>query len=349
MGRSRRPFEVAARPMKLLNILRLRLELAALWVAIGMTRALPVQTASWLSGNLWRLIAPFLGRQKRALANLELAFPEKSPGERKAIAAAMWENLGRTFAESLHIKALTKGDRIVFEPAEGFDEAARGAKPFIVCGLHLGNWEILAHGGQRLGVSLIGVYQRLSNPACRSTPAQHARAALQSRFDVQDSHDRARSFARHQGWSLPMLSCRSSGRSRSACALLRKTRAFKRLSRPPRPHNGRTTLRRRCVSPSGRAFQHPYRAHFHAAHERQRCGRARGDANAATPVRGFHPRGAGAMDVGASEVGVTRYRNSAPVARPASFEARWAQIAFMRDAARRARCRFSCVRVTGRD
>ena len=164
MGRSRRPFEVAARPMKLLNILRLRLELAALWVAIGMARALPVQTASWLSGNLWRLIAPFLGRQKRALANLELAFPEKSPGERKAIAAAMWENLGRTFAESLHIKALTKGDRIVFEPAEGFDEAARGAKPFIVCGLHLGNWEILAHGGQRLGVSLIGVYQRLSNP-----------------------------------------------------------------------------------------------------------------------------------------------------------------------------------------
>ena len=76
----------------------------------------------------------------------------------------MWENLGRTFAESLHIQALTKGNRIVFEPPEGFDEAASGAKPFIVCGLHLGNWEILAHGGQRLGVSLIGVYQRMSNP-----------------------------------------------------------------------------------------------------------------------------------------------------------------------------------------
>jgi Kdo2-lipid IVA lauroyltransferase/acyltransferase len=76
---------------------------------------MPVQTASWLSGKLWRLIAPRLGRQKRALANLELAYPEKSP-------------------------------RV------------------IVCGLHLGNWEILAHGGQRLGVSLIGVYQRISNP-----------------------------------------------------------------------------------------------------------------------------------------------------------------------------------------
>jgi KDO2-lipid IV(A) lauroyltransferase len=125
---------------------------------------MPLQAASWLSGKLWRFIAPLLSRQKRALANLELAFPEKSLPERKAIAAAMWENLGRTFAESLRIKTLTESDRIVFEPAEDFDEAAAGSKPFIVCGLHLGNWEILAHGGQRLGVSLIGVYQRPSNP-----------------------------------------------------------------------------------------------------------------------------------------------------------------------------------------
>jgi Kdo2-lipid IVA lauroyltransferase/acyltransferase len=144
--------------------LRLRLEFAGLWLAIVLARAIPVQAASWLSGNIWRLIAPRLRRHKRALANLELAYPEKSLGEREAIAAAMWENLGRTFIESFRIKTLTQSDRIVFEPAQGFDEAARGAKPFIVCGLHLGNWEILAHGGQRLGVSLIGVYQRLSNP-----------------------------------------------------------------------------------------------------------------------------------------------------------------------------------------
>src|ERR1700735_2046367 len=150
--------------MKFSKGLRLRLELAAGSVLGVTVRAIPLQVASWLSGNLWRLIAPRLRRQERALANLELAFPEKSLGERKAIAAAMWENLGRTFVESFRIKTLTESDRIVFEPPEGFDEAARGAKPFIVCGLHLGNWEILAHGGQRLGGSLICVYPRLSNP-----------------------------------------------------------------------------------------------------------------------------------------------------------------------------------------
>ena len=128
--------------MKLAKKLRLRLEFASLWLAIVIARAIPVQVASWISGKLWRLIGPRLWRQKRALANLELAFPERSPGERMAIAAAMWENLGRTFVESFRIQTLTESDRIVFEPAEGFDEAARGAKPFIVCGLHLGNWEI---------------------------------------------------------------------------------------------------------------------------------------------------------------------------------------------------------------
>jgi Kdo2-lipid IVA lauroyltransferase/acyltransferase len=157
-------FEVAGRPMRFPEALRLRLEFAVVWLMIVLARAIPLQVASWLSGSLWRLIAPRLRRHRRALANLELAFPEKSLGERKAIAAAMWENLGRTFAESFRIKTLTASDRIVFEPAEGFDKAAAGSKPFIVCGLHLGNWEILAHGGQRLGVSLIGVYQRLSNP-----------------------------------------------------------------------------------------------------------------------------------------------------------------------------------------
>ena len=150
--------------MRILKNVLLRLEFAGFWLLVAVGRAMPLGLASWLSGKLWRLIAPSLSRQKRALANLALAFPEKSLEERKAIAAAMWENLGRNFAESFHIKALTESDRITFEPPEDFDRAAQGDKPFIVCGLHLGNWEILAQGGQRLGVSLIGVYQRMSNP-----------------------------------------------------------------------------------------------------------------------------------------------------------------------------------------
>ena len=205
MGPGRRPFEVSGRLMKFLKGLRLRLEFAALWLAAVIARAIPVQAASWLSGKLWRFIAPHLIRQKRALANLKLAYPEKSARERKAIAAAMWENLGRTFAESFYIKTLTESDRIVFEPAQGFDEAARGAKPFIVCGLHLGNWEILAHGGQRLGVSLIGVYQRMSNPHVEALMRRMREPLYKAGLTPKNSHGGAGSPARHQGWRLPLL------------------------------------------------------------------------------------------------------------------------------------------------
>ena len=264
--------------------LRLRLEFAALWLAIIIARAIPLQAASWLSGKLWRFIAPRLSRQKRALANLELAFPEKSLVERKAIAAAMWENLGRTFAESLRIKTLTESDRIVFEPSEGFDEAARGAKPFIVCGLHLGNWEILAHGGQRLGVSLIGVYQRLSNPhveaLMRSIRAPLYKAGLTPKTPMA-----ARVLLRAiKDRRLPVLPCRPPRRQRTVCALLRKARAFNRLPRASRPHDGYPALCRRSIPPSGLALQHPHRTYLNAADEQQRGGCARRHASAAAPI-----------------------------------------------------------------
>ena len=295
--------------MKFLKDLRLRLEFVVLWLAVVVARAIPVQTSSWLSGKLWRLIAPRLSRQKRALANIELAFPEKSPAERKAIAAAMWENLGRTFAESLHIKALTKSDRIVFEPSECFDEAASGAKPFIVCGLHLGNWEILAHGGQRLGVSLIGVYQRMSNPHVEAL-MHSVRKPLYKAGLTPKTPMAARPLARHQGRRLSVLPCRPQRRQRTVCALLRKARAVNSLPSASRPHDRYPALCRRRIPPSGLAFQHPHRPHYNAADEQQRGRCSPRDAGTAAPIRGFHPRSARTMDVGAPEVGLIALASS---------------------------------------
>ena len=149
--------------MSISQNLRFRLEYTGFLLAEACARALPLEAASWLSGNLWRLIAPRLSRQKRALANLARAFPDMSLAERTNLAAAMWDNLGRTFIESFRLKTLVESGRIAFAPDKQFDDVARGA-PFIVCGLHLGNWEILAHGGERMGLPIAGVYQRMSNP-----------------------------------------------------------------------------------------------------------------------------------------------------------------------------------------
>jgi Kdo2-lipid IVA lauroyltransferase/acyltransferase len=125
--------------------------------------ALPLEVASWSSGLAWRLIAPRLHRQARVLKNLKLAFPELSDRDRKRIAAAMWENLGRTFGESFHLRKIAADERISFEPKERLEEMIRGG-PCVVCGMHLGNWEVVGYTGKLMGASFTAVYQRLNNP-----------------------------------------------------------------------------------------------------------------------------------------------------------------------------------------
>ncbi len=142
---------------------RERLEFAAFRLVAALLGALPLETASAMSGRLWRWAAPHLKRHRRAIDNLALAYPETGAAARERIAAAMWDNLGRTFAEFFHIARLIREERIAFEPLERFEAIARGG-PCVICAMHMGNWELLAHFSSRFGVPLAGVYQNLTNP-----------------------------------------------------------------------------------------------------------------------------------------------------------------------------------------
>ncbi len=149
--------------MTALTRLRYWLEYAGFRLLAAAILALPLETASGGSGAAWRLIAPWLSRQKRVLDNLAAAYPDMSLDERKRLAADMWENLGRTYAEIFHLDEIVASGRIALEPFERFEKIAHGG-PFVVCGLHLGNWEIMSQAGKRFGVPVTGVYQRMTNP-----------------------------------------------------------------------------------------------------------------------------------------------------------------------------------------
>jgi Kdo2-lipid IVA lauroyltransferase/acyltransferase len=126
--------------------------------------ALPVEAASALSGFFWRLIAPHLKRHKRALANLAAAFPEKTPAQCDQIAREMWENLGRTFGEFFHLEELNSGDRVVLDPSPEFASLRALAPSAVVCGMHMGNWEVVVIAALRTGFKPAGVYQKITNP-----------------------------------------------------------------------------------------------------------------------------------------------------------------------------------------
>ncbi|RBP09756.1 KDO2-lipid IV(A) lauroyltransferase [Roseiarcus fermentans] len=142
--------------------LRHRLEYAGFRVAEAVARAVPLEVASKASGLAWRLIAPRLYRQERVLRNLALAFPDMPETERRTLAAATWENLGRTFAESFHLRRIASQGRVTLDPDSPWDAIASG--PCVLCGLHLGNWELMGCAAKRVGAPLTGVYQRMSNP-----------------------------------------------------------------------------------------------------------------------------------------------------------------------------------------
>ena len=142
---------------------RERLEFLAFRLVAAAGEALPLETASAWSGWCWRMVAPRLKRHRRALENLELAYPEMSPAERQKIAVAMWDNLGRTFAEFFHLAKIPAEGRLALEPFERFEAIAKGG-PFVVCVLHMGNWELCSQAGLRFGVPIAGVYRGLSNP-----------------------------------------------------------------------------------------------------------------------------------------------------------------------------------------
>jgi KDO2-lipid IV(A) lauroyltransferase len=145
--------------------LRYRLEYVLLRTVVGAVRALPLETAANLSAWLWRLIAPWLRRHRRALENLAIAFPEKTPQEREAIALAMWDNLGRVMAETMQIDRLIKDrDRIDIVNKEVFGRYRDKLGPAIGVSLHMGNWELAIWPLTFAGANPAAVYRNVNNP-----------------------------------------------------------------------------------------------------------------------------------------------------------------------------------------
>ena len=155
-------------PMRSLFLdLRYRAEYLGLRLIVGLVRAAPLDVAGNVSAKIWRVIAPYDRRHQRALQNLAIAFPEKSPAEREAIALAMWENLGRVMTETMQL------DRIIAEPdrIQLVDASARVFERYqskmgaaIGVTLHMGNWELAVWPLTVAGNNPAAVYRTVKNP-----------------------------------------------------------------------------------------------------------------------------------------------------------------------------------------
>jgi KDO2-lipid IV(A) lauroyltransferase len=128
-------------------------------------RSLPLEVASAWSGWLWRVIAPRLRRQARAMRNLTVSMPELSEERRREVLLEMWEMLGRTFAEAFHLDDIARDpERIRVDVSPEILELVRAPSGCVIVCLHMGNWEVAGMAASRVGVEIAGVYQKLKNP-----------------------------------------------------------------------------------------------------------------------------------------------------------------------------------------
>lgn len=189
------------------------LEYIPVRVLFALLGLLPSRAALQVGMSIGRLAYKFAGGLRRvALRNLEIAFPEKTLEQRKAIALGSFENLGRVLGELTQFPRATRKslrDRIEFqfetdesrhspETAAIEAELAKG-RGMLLLGPHLGNWEIGVFAYSALEKHLTYLARPLDNPLIEEFTVQ-----LRTRFgnepiDKNNSVTKAMSILRTGG------------------------------------------------------------------------------------------------------------------------------------------------------
>jgi KDO2-lipid IV(A) lauroyltransferase len=148
-----------------LRNLRYRAEYMALRLIEATLRTVPLDFGVNVSAKAWRLFARFDHRHERALENLAIAFPHKTLAERRRIALAMWENLGRVMAETMQIdRILGEPDRIEIVSQNIHHRYKDKLGPAVGVSLHMGNWELAIWPFTLAGNNPAAVYRTVKNP-----------------------------------------------------------------------------------------------------------------------------------------------------------------------------------------
>ena len=136
---------------------------------IGILRVLPRRAARWVGSSIGSLAGRMASRLRRVGdRNLQLAFADMPPAERKALLHRTFRNLGLQLAEFCQMSrySATFAEREVmrYEGLDNFLNAQRRGKGVLVLTGHLGAWELSSFVHSLLGHPMGMVIRRLDNP-----------------------------------------------------------------------------------------------------------------------------------------------------------------------------------------
>ena len=170
--------------------------------------AIPLERASRLGGRMLRALGPLSPAHQTALKNLRLAYPDEPESWRRDVARAMWDGIGRTFAEFPHlpeIRAYCDDGRLEVDGVEKLDAVKASGRGAVFISGHFANWELMPVAIAQRGVVCRMTYRAANNPKIDARILeirQFSGAKLQSAKGVQGGIGLQRGLARGEAVAL---------------------------------------------------------------------------------------------------------------------------------------------------
>lgn len=138
------------------------------WIFVRLPRRLLLAFFGGVGLVLWAIGI----RRRVVMDNLQLAFPERTDAERRAIARGMFRHLGEMVPEFLRVPFLPPGqleDIFEYEGWECFEQARAMGKGVIACTGHFGHFDLLAAAHNLRGVPMSTISRKMRIGLWRGT------------------------------------------------------------------------------------------------------------------------------------------------------------------------------------
>jgi KDO2-lipid IV(A) lauroyltransferase len=158
-----------------------------IFLSLKTLRLIPMDSAVRVFERFARWLGPKLSRHQVALANLELAFPEKSIEEREQIASDSWAQMARTILEYGYLDEIFDLDennlgagRIEVKNADIFVKLRDDGLPAILFTGHLANFELLPMVAAKFGLIIQSLFRTPNNKYAASKVADARKQVAQN-------------------------------------------------------------------------------------------------------------------------------------------------------------------------
>jgi KDO2-lipid IV(A) lauroyltransferase len=142
----------------------------SVFLLMKLMRLVPVDTAGRLFERFARWMGPKIWRHKVVMDNLAIAFPDKSPEERKQLASDSWAQTARTLLEYIYLDEIldmdenrVESERIEIVNAEQFIKLRDDGLPAILFTGHIANFELLPLIAARFGLNVRSLFRQPNN------------------------------------------------------------------------------------------------------------------------------------------------------------------------------------------